>query len=131
MIEALIKELETATEGSHELNCKIEAVRRGPGWECKVMEPKCAGASLRVVGPEKQKVNPPIYTQSLDAACCLLAYGEACLEAMNRRRQPEMGGRMFSCTIIRAGLRYNSGGQRSYPLAICVAAVKSFIDAQS
>lgn len=68
---------------------------------------------------------PPHLTGSVDEALDALPEGWT-LDFIDRRRQPEMGGRMY-----RAGVRgptiIRSGGQRTIPLAVCEALVRALI----
>lgn len=65
------------------------------------------------------------YTGSVDAALTLFRDHANDIINISRRTQPEMGGRMWSCTARGETGTEHSHGQRTLELALIVAALKT------
>ena len=111
------------------LIARLEAAE-GPSRELdsEIFLATASEAFLKQLGyPEPNTWNSlapaPLYTASLDAAVSLVSESMV-LQSLQRRIQPEMGGRMWSATIHGYKL-FRSGGQRTPALALCIAALKA------
>ncbi len=123
---ALIARMEQATEGSRELDFRIQCVV-APSDDLPM------GHTSETLLAKAEKIGDwsgagrlsdcPRYTISLNAALKLIPEGWF-LSNLSRRTQPEMGGRMWNVELF--GYKHiHSKGQRTACLALVVASLKA------
>ena len=125
MMDALIAELEVVTEGSREVDAKIECSRRG-------FILGAAGAAYIYLAPNgwlagpgtgEQPICAPHYTTSLDAALTLVPAGSHVSAQFDT---PEPGSDTAASIVLSYGeKRLGGGGSITPALALCIAALRA------